>query len=108
VQIYQIGTSHCEGSRWRNEAIAAARLCDCFASFHYARNDKICFYTFGMLAPNLCIMFTQQDIKLSVSFCTDAHLTPLSSRAVSFHLKQDFSRWLAIKIISMGGDEIDF
>ncbi|BAY88594.1 hypothetical protein FDUTEX481_05327 [Tolypothrix sp. PCC 7601] len=31
----------------RNEAIAADGLCDCFASFHYARNDKLYFYTLG-------------------------------------------------------------
>lgn len=33
----------------RNEAIAKCNRCDCFASFHYARNDKKHFYTFGML-----------------------------------------------------------
>ena len=30
-------------------AIAASRLCDCFTSFHYVRNDKICFSKFEML-----------------------------------------------------------
>ena len=33
----------------RNEAIAKYSYCDCFAPFHSARNDKIYFYTFGML-----------------------------------------------------------
>ncbi|BAY82171.1 hypothetical protein NIES267_16500 [Calothrix parasitica NIES-267] len=33
----------------RNEAIAKSSYCDCFASFHYARNDKLYFSTFGML-----------------------------------------------------------
>lgn len=39
------------GTKW-NEAIATARLCDCFASFHYARNDELCFYTFDALIIN--------------------------------------------------------
>ena len=33
----------------RNEAIAKSSYCDYFASFHYARNDKLYFSTFGML-----------------------------------------------------------
>ena len=33
----------------RNEAIAKYRCCDCFASLRSPRNDKLCFYTFGML-----------------------------------------------------------
>jgi hypothetical protein len=37
-----------------------------------------------------------------------AMLAGYAGRAVSFPLKQDLSRWLAIKIISMGSDEIDF
>ncbi len=36
----------------RRVAIATPRYCDYFAPFHYARNDKICFYTFGIL-PNV-------------------------------------------------------
>ncbi|MGD1873400.1 MAG: type II toxin-antitoxin system HicA family toxin, partial [Mastigocoleus sp.] len=32
----------------RNEAIAKSSCCDCFAPLHYARNDKLYFYTFGM------------------------------------------------------------
>lgn len=32
-----------------NEAIATSLLCNCFAPLRYARNDKLYFYTFGML-----------------------------------------------------------
>ncbi|BAY84071.1 hypothetical protein NIES267_35670 [Calothrix parasitica NIES-267] len=39
----------------RNEAIAKSSYCDCFASFHYARNDKLYFSTFGMLPSQLSI-----------------------------------------------------
>ncbi len=33
----------------RNKAIANYRCCDRFASLRSTRNDKLCFYTFGML-----------------------------------------------------------
>ncbi len=59
-------------AKW-NQAIATSVLCDYFASLHTARNDKLCFYTFGMLSKvmgfeagsrnSLCLM-------LNPAFCT--------------------------------------